>query len=89
MNSEPLNLINGKIITLNESCPIIETLTIKNGKIYSLNTQNPSFKTINLKGATIIPGFIDAHFHITNLGKRLEMINLKNITSSEKIENRI
>ena len=85
MNSEPLNLVNGKIITLNRSFPIVENITIKNGQIYGLNKPNPSFKTINLNGATVIPGFIDAHFHITNLGKRLEMINLKKINSAQKI----
>lgn len=85
MNSEPLNLVNGKIITLNRSFPIVENLTIKNGKIYSLNNPNPSFKTINLNGAIIIPGFIDAHFHITNLGKRLEMVDLKKVNSPQKI----
>ena len=85
MNTEPLNLINGKIITLNGSFPIIESLTIKNGKIYSLNNPNPSFKTIDLQGAVIIPGFIDAHFHIKNLGQRLEMVNLKGIKSIDAI----
>ena len=85
MNSEPLNLVNGKIITLNRSFPIVENLTIKNGQIYSLNNPNPSFKTINLNGAIVIPGFIDAHFHITNLGKRLEMVDLKKVDSPQKI----
>ena len=85
MKTEPLNLINGKIITLNNSVPIAENITIKNEKIYSINQPNPSFKTINLNGACVIPGFIDAHFHVTNLGKRLEMVNLKNIDSEEEI----
>ena len=85
MNREPLNLINGKIITLNDSIPMAENLTIKNGKIYSIDKPNPSFKTINLNQSTVIPGFIDAHFHITNLGKRLEMINLKKLNNPEKI----
>ena len=85
MNREPLNLINGKFITLNSSVPLAENITIKNGKIQTLNQPNPSYKTINLKGATVIPGFIDAHFHITNLGKRLEMINFKKIDSPNKI----
>ena len=84
MKTEPLNLINGKIITLNNSIPIAENITIKNEKIYSINQPNPSFKTINLNGACVIPGFIDAHFHVTNLGKRLEMVNLKNIDSEEE-----
>ena len=85
MNTEPLNLINGKIITLNSNKPLAENITIKNGKIYSLNQPNASFKTIDLNGACVIPGFIDAHFHVTNLGKRLEMVNLKNVDSEEKI----
>ena len=46
MNTEPLNLINGKIITLNNSIPIAENITIKNGKIYSINQPNSSFKTL-------------------------------------------
>ena len=41
-----------------------ENITIKNGKIYSLNQPNASFKTIDLHGAYVIPGFIDAHFHL-------------------------
>ncbi|MDC0145201.1 amidohydrolase [bacterium] len=85
MNREPLNLINGKIITLNSSAPIVKNITIRNGKIYTLNKPNSSYKTIDLNGATVIPGFIDAHFHIKNLGQRLEMVNLKGLSSIEKI----
>ena len=85
MNREPLNLINGKIITLNPTNPLIENITIRNGKVYTLNQPNASYKTIDLKGATVIPGFIDAHFHIKNLGQRLEMVNLKGVDSIKKI----
>ena len=31
--SHKINLINGNIITLEESCPIAETISINNGKI--------------------------------------------------------
>jgi len=85
MNREPLNLINGKIITLNSSLPLVDNITIKKGKIQALNKPNSSYKTIDLKGATVIPGFIDAHFHIKNLGQRLEMVNLKGIKSVNEI----
>ena len=85
MNTEPLNLINGKIITLNGSFPIIDSLTIKNGQFYRFNNPHPNFKTIDLQGAFVIPGFIDAHFHIKNLGQRLDMINLKGVKSAHEI----
>ena len=45
MNREPLNLINGKIITLNPTNPLIENITIKNGKIYTLKHGYPQFYT--------------------------------------------
>jgi len=89
MNREPLNLINGNIITLNASTPIAKNITIRNGKIFSINEPNNSFKTIDLRGATLIPGFIDAHFHIKNLGQRLEMVNLKGVKSKKEIRNLI
>ena len=85
MNREPLNLINANIITLNPCMPLANNVTIRNGKIISINEPNKSFKTIDVKGATIIPGFIDAHFHIKNLGQRLEMVNLKGIKSEDDI----
>ena len=87
MNTEPLNLINGKIMTLNGSFPIIDSLTIKNGQYYRLNDPHPNFKTIDLKGAFVMPGFIDAHFHIKNLGQRLDMVNLKGVKSPNEIVN--
>ena len=59
-------------------CEIVEMLLPS-------NNPNSSFKTIDLQGAVIIPGFIDAHFHIKNLGQRLEMVNLKGVDSIEKI----
>lgn len=84
MNS--LNLINGNIITLNANCPIVSSLSIDKGKILYLNKTSPKFKTLDLKGATVIPGFIDAHFHLKNYGKRLEQLDFKGVDSLEKIK---
>ena len=80
-----LNLINGNIITLNSKFPVAHSLSINNGKIIFINKTTPKFKTLDLKGATVIPGFIDAHFHLKNYGKRLEQINLKGITSLKDV----
>ena len=76
MNSQSYNLINGNIITLNSNYPIANSITIHKNKIHSINSINPSFRSIDLGGYTVLPGLIDSHFHLSNFGKRLEMINL-------------
>ena len=80
------NLINGNIITLNANRPVAHSLTIDKGKIISIDKIASKFKTLDLKGATVIPGFIDAHFHLKNYGKRLEQIDLKGLNSLENIK---
>ena len=65
------NLIDGNVITLNLKEPIAQSITINDGKIESINKPNSLYKSIHLNGATIIPGFIDAHFHLKNFGSDL------------------
>tara|TARA_Y100001970_G_scaffold282813_1_gene396500 strand:+ start:57794 stop:59344 length:1551 start_codon:yes stop_codon:yes gene_type:complete len=83
---ESYNLINANIITLDSSLKGANSLTVSNGKIESINQINSSYKTLDVNGYTVIPGFIDAHFHLKNFGKRLEMLNLKGLQSLEQIE---
>ena len=83
---QSINLVNGNIITLDSKLPFAHSVNIVNGKIYSINQKVKSDNTINLNGATVIPGFIDAHFHLKNYGKRLDQINLKGLKSLREIE---
>ena len=43
----------------------------------SLKKESHITKYIDCKGATIIPGFIDSHYHLANTGKFLENLNYK------------
>ena len=85
LNKNTYNLINGNIITLNNIVPVANSITINNGRIESINAPNNSYKSIDLKQNTLLPGLVDAHFHLANFGKRLEMINLKKINSIDKV----
>ena len=85
MRNKSFNLVNANVITLDPSYPKAESIYIKNGKIESLNQQKHGIETIDLKGATIVPGFIDAHYHLANLGKFLENLNLIGLNSPQKI----
>ena len=82
-----INLINGNFITLDDNCPTAEIVSIDNGKISGINASDNQCENIDLNGATVIPGFVDAHFHLTNLGKQLDTLQLKGCTTSSEIAN--
>ena len=85
--SGKINLINGNFITLDDQCPSAEIISIENGKIAGINASDHNCENLDLKGATVIPGFVDAHFHLINLGKQLDTLQLKNCGSSSEIAN--
>ncbi len=80
-----INLINGNFITLDDHCPSAEIISIENGKIASVNASDHRCENIDLNGATVIPGFVDAHFHLVNLGKQLDNLHMKDCTSASEI----
>jgi len=88
-NNNNYNLINGNIITLNSIVPIADTVTVRNGRIESINSQNNDYQSIDLNGLTVLPGLVDSHFHLSNFGKRLEMINLKGLKSIQEVFDKI
>ena len=84
-----INLVNGNIITLEKSCPTAESISIKEGKIAGINAPDHNSESIDLKGATVIPGFVDAHFHLVNLGKQIDTLNLRDCTAFQEIAEKV
>jgi predicted amidohydrolase YtcJ len=41
-------------------------------------------RVVNLQGATVLPGLVDAHTHIVNLGTVLEQVNLVDVATEEE-----
>ena len=47
----------------------------------------PATRTIDLHGATVVPGLIDSHVHLANLGAALERVDLVGVrTEAEAVE---
>ena len=80
-----INLINGNFITLDDSCPSAEMISVKNDKIAGINAIDHNCESIDLGGATVIPGFVDAHFHLVNLGKQTDTLKLKDCRSAQAV----
>ena len=87
--SKKVNLINGNFITLDDQCPNAEMISVVNGKINGVNALDHHVESIDLNGATVIPGFTDAHFHLTNLGKQLDTLQLKECKSSLEVAEKV
>ena len=86
-----LLLIHAHIVTMNSQQPSAQALAITSGKITWVGSDQdarklfPSAKrTIDLHGATVLPGIIDAHTHLADLGKSLLRLNLKDASSDSE-----
>jgi len=79
------NLINGNFISLEQDFTNVKSISIQDGKIVAINNPIKNVENRDLNGSYVIPGFIDAHFHIKNYGKRLQQLNFKGVDSLEKI----
>lgn len=69
-------LINGKILTVDESFSIASTLAIEGERIAAVGDYNEvsaligdSTEVIDLEGKTVIPGLIDNHIHFIRAGQ--------------------
>lgn len=68
--SSDIAFINGKIITVNPTDEIVEAVAVKDNKIlYAGNMRglneviSDKTRIYDLKGKSMVPGFIDTHFH--------------------------
>jgi len=87
--SDKINLVNGNIITMDSVCPAAESISIEAGKIAGINSIDHNYGTFDLKGATVIPGFVDSHFHLVNLGKQKDTLNLRQCKSPKEIASQV
>jgi len=78
-----LLIVNGNIITVDAAQPSAQAVAVKDGLILAVgpNTamaalKGPSTKTLDLGGATLIPGFIEAHAHLLYMGRALQELDL-------------
>lgn len=94
-----LILFNANIITMDPSFQHAQLIGIKNGKISAVSNNESLIElkkrktnVIDCKGKTILPGFIDAHFHLFAFAESLVTLNFEprnNIRSISDIQTKI
>lgn len=96
-NAQKVNAIvqNGVIYTVDSSFTTVQAMAIKDGIIVATGTNeeiNKLYKAdsiIDAKGATIYPGFIDAHAHFMGYARSLFIANLFGTKTWEETVDRI
>ena len=79
--------VNGNIITMSETAPVVEAMAIKGdvikavGDTAMLKTAYPEADVTDLSGQTVMPGIIESHGHLLSLGQSLLELNLKGAAS--------
>ncbi len=74
----------GNIVTVNDAQPTAEAVAVKAGKILAVGTRadverahkGPQTQVVDLNGRTMIPGLMDSHVHVAQLGTQAVGANL-------------
>ena len=73
----------GTIVTVNDAQPTAGAIAVKDGKILAvgdedeiLQLRGTATQVVDLAGKTMLPGFIDAHGHVFNVGVQAVAANL-------------
>ncbi|MHA2044305.1 MAG: amidohydrolase family protein, partial [Candidatus Thorarchaeota archaeon] len=83
-----LVVFNGNIITMDPQKPSATALAVKSYKILAIGEEQDvvdliphAKKVIDLGGKTVVPGFIDAHTHLTSAGIKAPHVQLDKVGS--------
>ena len=96
-NKEQVDLLvyNALIYTVDNQFSKAEAFAVKDGRFVAVGgtseicARYTSDKELDMQGAPVYPGFHDAHCHFTGLGKSLQFVNLRGLTSFQQILDRV
>ncbi len=81
---------NGNVYTVDGTKPRAEAIAVSKDRIVFVGSNADAQKfvgtqtrVVDLKGATVLPGFTDAHQHLSGVGQREMTLNLEGTTSLE------
>ena len=92
--SDHFVVVTGNILTQNPAQPVAKAMLIKDGRIMEIGdavslSGSHSADFIDLSGQTILPGFIDSHVHVRELGMDRIKANLVGVETNSDIVQRL
>ncbi len=91
-----LILHNARIYTVDARNSVAQAVAIAGDRIVKVGSdrdvvplKGPSTRVVDLRGATVVPGFHDAHAHVVGLGASLQDVDLRGTSSYEEVVGRV
>ena len=91
-----LVLLGGKVVTVDKAFSISEAVAVSGDKIIFVGREKKAkeyiskkTRVIDCRGLLVLPGLIDAHAHLHDLGNELSSFNITGTASFEDIKERI
>ena len=92
INDPDLILHNGRIYTVDAKDSVAEALAIRGGEIVAvgrsrdmLELRGKETRAIDLGGRSVVPGFVDAHPHLDDVGLRMVLPSFDNPKSIDEV----
>ncbi|MEO0894769.1 MAG: amidohydrolase [Bacteroidota bacterium] len=95
---EPADMVicQGQIYTVNPNMPTAEAVAVSNGRIVYVGKKDQAKRfigketeVIDLQGKTMVPGLIESHAHLLNLGNFKRNLDLTTIESYDDMVNMV
>jgi predicted amidohydrolase YtcJ len=94
MQDEAVVYVAERVRTLDPAQPLAEALAVRGGKVEAVGTRaqvlervGAGARVVELAGATVVPGLVDAHAHLSGLGRALNTLSLVGAkTKAEALE---
>lgn len=94
----PADLIvtGARIYTVDAAHPMAEALAIRGRRLVFVGSaseaqvlRGPSTRVVDLQGSTVIPGMVDAHAHLLDVGQTLRQVDLSGAATYDEVIARV
>lgn len=93
--SMSLALVNGNVVTMNPSQPRAEAVAVRDGRIAYVGSSEkaekhcPEGEVLDLEGRAVLPGLIDSHVHLMELGLSMLSVDARGVQSISELQDRV
>ncbi|GAA1093955.1 amidohydrolase [Tsukamurella spumae] len=86
---------NGRVVTVDPANPHAQSLLVDGARLAYVGTDDgalalaPGAEVVDLGGALVLPGFIDAHTHLVEMGTSLSNLDLLDVRDATDLRDRL